>query len=69
VITTPSDSVGTSTVACPQGQAIAGGLSTHNGVLLLNDSEPGPSTNAWQIDVTNAGSDSHSWRAVITCAI
>jgi hypothetical protein len=68
-ITTPGGFVDTSTVTCPQGQAIAGGLSTDSGLLLLNDSEPGQSPNSWEIDVTNAGANSHNWKAVITCAV
>ena len=68
-ITTPGGFVDTSTVTCPQGQAIAGGLTTDSGVLLLNDSEPGQSPNSWEIDVTNAGTSSHNWKAVVTCAV
>jgi hypothetical protein len=68
-ITTPGGFVDTSTVTCPQGQAIAGGLTTDSGVLLLNDSEPGQSPNSWEIDVTNAGTTSHNWQAVVTCAV
>jgi hypothetical protein len=68
-VTTPGGFVDTSTVTCPQGQAIAGGLTTDSGVLLLNDSEPGQSPNSWEIDVTNAGGSSHNWKAVVTCAV
>jgi hypothetical protein len=44
-------------MTCPKGQAIAGGLSPDNGTLVLNDSEPGPSPNAWEIDVTRSGGE------------
>jgi hypothetical protein len=67
VFTTPGGDFDAVEVVCPQGQAIAGGLTTDNAVLVLNDSEPGSSSNSWEIDVTNFGQYSHSWQPVVTC--
>jgi hypothetical protein len=60
--------VDTLVVQCPNNaQAIAGGLSTDNGALVLNDSEAGPTASTWEIDVSNFGSQTHTWQPVITC--